>query len=384
MSEFQVEVLRSLTEIETRREAWERTPWMRELAEYPYYVASADGEGVSGPFAVLVRRDGEVAAAAVGRIETKRLPAAIGYLRLHSPRLRILQLTAGGVVVRGSEAAGVLGNALRDVLAAGEADALAVPALPVDSPEYEALVSLGGPLERQRFVAPWTRRRLVLPATFDEFLASRSKKVRFGIRYDGKRLLEALGDVSVAVLDRPEQLDQLAHDVDTVARLTYQRALGVGFVDTDEQRRLARIGLEHGWTRAYVLRHDERPIAYWLCSVHRGTMLLRTTGYDPEYAAHRPGIYLLMRAIEHACGDPAVQVVDFGPGRSSYKRHFGSETYQERNLLVFAPTVRGRSVNLVRTAVAGTGRTARWVLDRAGVTDRLKRAWRQRLRARAT
>ena len=372
-------ILRALDEVAAAAEQWQRTPWTRETAEHPYFLAESEARaGVLHPWAAF--GDGWAAA---GWVEEKRLPAAIGYLKLYAPRLRVLQLAAGGVVARDAEAGSELAATLEAELAAGVADAVQTSALPVESPEHTALASLGGPLERQRFAPSWQRQRLVLPASFEEFLASRSRKVRFGVRYDGKRLEEALGAVSVGIYDRPEQLEKLAADVDAVARVTYQRALGMGFADGEQQRRLARIGLEHGWLRAYVLYDGERPIAYWLCSVHRGTLLLRTTGFDPEYAPHRPGIYLLMRVIEHACGDPELRVLDFGPGRSAYKSHFSNETYDERTVLVFAPTFRGRRAAFGRNAVLGLGRAARWAVDRTGSTDKLKKAWRGRLRERA-
>ena len=87
-----------------------------------------------------------------------------------------------------------------------------------------------------------------------------------------------------------------------------------------------------------------------------------------------------MRVIENACDDPALRVLDFGPGRSAYKRHFSSEGYEERNLTVFAPTSRARRINATRTAVLGPAWIARKALDRTGLTDRVKAAWRARLR----
>jgi CelD/BcsL family acetyltransferase involved in cellulose biosynthesis len=372
-------ILRTVEEVVAAAEQWSRVPWTRETAELPYFLAQTETRrGVLHPWALFV--DG---GASAGWVERKRLPAKVGYLTVTAPRLRVLQLAAGGVVATEARAADALAAGLWNALRSGEADALQTSALPLDAPVFAALDRLGGPLERQRFVPAWERRRLVVPASFEVFLASRSKKVRFGIRYDGKRLEEALGDVSVAVYDKPEQLEELARDLDAVSRVTYQRALGMGFADTDEQRRLARLGLEHGWTRAYVLRTGERPVAYWLCALHRGTLLLRSTGYDPEFAQHRPGIYLLMRVIELSCSDQAVQVVDFGPGRSAYKRHFSSETYEERTVLLYAPSFRGRRAAAERNAVLGLSRAARWGVDRAGGTDRLKSAWRGRLRGRA-
>jgi hypothetical protein len=359
MSVFQVEVARSPEELELLRPGWDNVAWTRADAEYDYFAAYLRTRtGTLRPFALLVFRDGGVAAAAVGRVESTRLPSRFGYLRLYAPRVRLLQLVPGG-----------------------EADVLSLPAMPVESEEYRAFAAIGGPLERERFTTAWTRRRLVLPATYDEFLASRSARLRARVRNYGRRLEKALdGEISVQVLRRVDQLEQLAGDLDAVARLTYQRAVGGGFTDTPEERRLAAIGLEHGWLRAWVLYHRERPIAYWLCGVHRDTIMLRTTGYDPAYAEHRPGTYLLLRVIEDACADPQLRVLDFGPGRSPYKQLFSSESYEERNLVVFAPTLRGRSINLVRSGILGLAWSARRVLDATQQTERLKTAWRRRLR----
>jgi CelD/BcsL family acetyltransferase involved in cellulose biosynthesis len=358
-------------------ELWRRVAWAGEQAEYEHFTAAlADAE----PLALFVLDGGEPAAAAAGRLRPRRLDTAIGYVRLFAPTVRALELVAGGVVARDDEAARALAGEAWSALRGSAADALLVPALPVDSPAFRALVALGGPLERQRFIPTWTRRTLVLPETFDAFLASRSRKTRSGIRYDAKKLEYALGDVGVAVHRDASQLDRLVADLESVARSTYQRALGAGFADTPEQRELLRVDLEHGWARVYVLSHAGRAIAYWLCSTHRRTITTRSTGYRADYARHRPGIYLLMRVIADACEDPSLDVLDFGPGRSDYKRHFSSDGYDERNIVVYAPHLRPRAINVARTAALGAGAGARRALDATGLTVRLKTAWRARLR----
>jgi CelD/BcsL family acetyltransferase involved in cellulose biosynthesis len=114
--------------------------------------------------------------------------------------------------------------------------------------------------------------------------------------------------------------------------------------------------------------------------VHHRTITTRSTGYDPAYARYRVGIHLLMQVIEDACADPDLDVLDFGPGRSPYKQHFSDSGYQERNLVIYAPRLRPRLVNLARSTVLGAGAAARGALDSAGGTERLKTSWRRRLR----
>jgi CelD/BcsL family acetyltransferase involved in cellulose biosynthesis len=352
---------------------WRATSWAGEQAEYDYFMAAL---GEAEPFAVFAP-----GAAAVGRLRSRRLDTSIGYLRLYAPRVRVLELVAGGVVARDRAAADALANDVWSQLAGGLAEVLTVPALPVDSPAFAAFAALGGPLERQRFIPTWTRRRLVLPESFDAFLSGLSRKSRAGVRYDSKKLVDALGDeLSVSIHRDAANFDELVGELDRVASGTYQRALGAGFADTPEQRRLTRLALEHDWLRAYVLAHRGRAIAFWLCSVHGPTITLKTTGFDPAYAHYRVGIYLLMRVIEDAIGDPVLEVLDFGPGRSDYKRHFSNDGYEERNLVLFAPSFRPRMINVVRTGLLGAGAGARRVLDATGGTARVKSAWRSRLR----
>ena len=326
------------------------TGWHTEQAEEPY-VRAEGGEAV-------VRTSGE--AAVVGRVAERRLESRIGYLRVYAPMLRVLRL----VDVVG-DAAAIVRDVLHDV------DVVTTPALPVDSVEYRSLLPLNG----DPFTPTWERRLLVLPASWEAFLASRTRKIRAGVRYDMKRLEEAV-DVHVRVVR--EWSDELVATLDSIAQTTYQRRLGAGF--SRERAEVLRVAFEHGWARVHLLYDGERPVAFWWCGVYRETIRLNTTGYLPEYARHRPGIYLLMHVIQDAIADPALRVLDFGPGRSDYKRHFSNDSYLERNLVIYAPTLRAQRARIIRTGVAAVTRGARRTLDATGATQRVKTAWRRRLR----
>ncbi len=355
--ELRVETARTAEELERFRAFWDRLPWQREEAEPDYLLARLGHRpGSLGPFAAVVFRGDEPVGGVVGRLEQRRLDTNVGFRTVYAPAVRVLQIVDGGIAAVEPAALPALADAVTAELSSGRADVATVPPLALGSEEHAVFAALGGPLERQRFIAPWTRRRLVLPSSFDEFLASLSRKLRFGVRYDAKKLHDALGDVTVEILRSAEDHERLVRQLDQVARSTYQFAVGAGFRDTPEQSELARIGLERGWTRAYVL-----------------------TGFDPAYAKARPGIYLLMRVIEDACADSELRVLDFGPGDAAYKRQFSNESFEERNLLVYAPTLRGRRVNATRTAILGGARLARRAADATKLTDRVRARWRRRL-----
>jgi len=383
--ELRVQIARTVEEIAALKSALAKLPWEREEAELDNFLARLRARPtVIGPYAIVVYRENAPVAGLIGRLESRELKTSVGYRVVYAPGLRVLQIVDGGIVAADDAAIPPLVAALGEALARGDAEAAALPPLPVASELFAALSALGGPFERQRFVATWIRRRLVLPESFDAFLASRSWETRRGIKKTANRLRAKFGDeMHVEVLREPESLDRLVHDLDHIASLTYHRAVGAGFADTPEHGELARIGLENGRTRAYVLYHGEKPVAYWLCSVYRGTMYLQTTGFDDAYAHDRVGIFLLMRLFEDACADPAIEVIDFGPGDADYKRLYTNDGVPERNLFVFAPTLRARRINATRTAILGFGLGARRALDAANATDRLKALWRKRLRGRA-
>lgn len=362
------QIARTATELEALRPAWEAVPWQREEAELDYLLARVRlrPEAVA-PFGLLVPGGG-----IAGRIEERPLPARIGYRTVVAPRLRVLRIVEGGI------AGGAAVDALRPLL--NEVDAIVFPALALGSELEHAARALVGPLQREPFARATARRRLVLPGSFEEFVASRSANTRWRIRRDARRVPAALGELTVDVIREPAQLEQLFRDAERIARSTYQRAVGAGFADTPEQRELARLGLERGWVRAYLLYRASEPVAFWLCSTYRGTMLIRMTGFDDRYAEQRIGLYLLMRVIEDAISDPHLEALDFGSGDAAYKQQFSGESWREREVVVFAPTWRAMRANVLRAPVLGAGRLARRALDATSLTDRVRSGWRARLR----
>jgi hypothetical protein len=379
---LRLELARTLEELDRLRPAWDALPWQREEAAYEYFVTRLRTRpDVIGPFAAVVWDGERPVAGLAGRIESRRLQTALGYRVVYAPLVRLLQVVDGGIVYESREALAPLARAIEDGLGSDEVDVVAFPPLELGSELFHVFGSLGGALARQPFIAPWTRRALTLPASFDDFLSSLGHRTRKGVRRDARQLQQAFGDrLAIEIVRDPRDVERLIEDADRVARSTYQRRLGAGFADTPEQRALARVGLERGWLRGYLLYLDGAPIAYWLCSLYGDTMLLKTGGFDEAYADYRVGIFLLMRVIEDACRDEALRVLDFGPGDTTYKQQFSNGSREERNVVVYAPTFRSYRINATRTAILGPARLARGALDAARLTDRVRAGWRGKRR----
>jgi len=214
---------------------------------------------------------------------------------------------------------------------------------------------------------------------------SRSKKTRENLRVYRNRLHRDHGDrLSLRVFREPAELEEFLASVEEVAAKTYQRGLGVAMADTVEERALTGLAFERGWFRGWVLSAHGRPIAFWSGAGFSGTFFVGTPGYDPAFAEYSIGTYLLMRVIEDLIADETIQILDYGLGESEYKRRFGNESWEEEDVLVFAPTFRGIRVNALRTAAAGSVALGRAAASRTGLVPRLKRRWRRRLAAGPT
>ena len=375
-----VRTARSLTELESLRSAWAGFDWPRVDAD-PDFLATLV-ETTSGevrPHVSVLERSGAPAAMLVGRIEESRLDVRFGYRSVFRPRVRILTVAHGGLAGGDREAPALVGEVLR-ALRDGEADVALLPGVRVDSQLLAEACVRPGTLYRDGALDPRLHRRLELPPTFEEFLRDRSKSTRESVKRYTKKLLRDLGDrIELREFSKPEEIDELFAATEAVATKTYQRGLGVALADTEQSRRLIGLGLERGWFRTWVLLLDGSPIAFWPGWTYGRTFHIGTPGYDPALSEYRLGTYVLMRIVEALCADPDVDAVDFGPGDSEYKRRFSTDEWEETDVLLFAPTFRGARINATRTVILRGAALARRALERAGVEERVKRAWRRRL-----
>jgi CelD/BcsL family acetyltransferase involved in cellulose biosynthesis len=377
-----VRVARSIEELEPLRGAWDRLRGHHVTADPDHYRAVLDATAGARPHAVLVERDGEPVALALGRVEDFTLPVRLGYRVILSPKLRALTLVYGGMMGDADEetARTVLAE-LRGALSRGEADVLRLRMLEVGTPLHVLAHSEPGAFLRPRFARPSVHYQVAIPGSLDDFLAERSYKTRRNLRYYDRRLVAQLGDrLTMRTFADPAEIDRLFADTLQVSAKTYQHAIGASFVDSPVQRAVFELGLRSGWLRAYVLYVGERPIAFWHGSAYRGVLGPGMTGYDPEFHEVRAGSYVLVRRIEDACADPEITLLDWGFGDAEYKRSLSDRSWVEEDLLVFAPSWKGIRANLGRTGVLAAGELLRRAQRNGKLAAAAKRRWRKGLR----
>lgn len=376
-----VRTARSADELEGLRTVWSSFDAEVANADIDYHLMLIERRPEAlRPHVLLVEQDGTPTALVVGRLEDVRLPAKLGYKTLWQPRVRALTVSYGGVLGRDDdETAALVLEEIASALRRGEADVARLRNLKVGSPLHRAARSAPGFLSRDRLTMPARHWRARLTGSYEDYLARRSGKTRSNLRRYGRKFEEAFPDaIEFRTFRDPGELDRLLADTGTVYAATYQHALGVGFSDSGIEREVTTLALARGWFRGFVLYVDGTPCAFWHGIRYGRVFSTGPTGYDPAFGSHRVGTYVLGRMVEELSREEGLEWIDFGFGDAEYKQHFGDESWEEEDVLVWAVRPRAIGVNLTRTALLAADRAARSLLRRGQLLTRARRLWRTR------
>jgi CelD/BcsL family acetyltransferase involved in cellulose biosynthesis len=376
-----IRVLRTLGELDSVHDAWLGLRGDQLAVDPGFFAAAAASDPqIVRPHVVAVERGGEPETILAARIERLRLPLKLGYHTLAAPRVRALTVVAGGILGRGDERAfRELLASVQASLAAGEADVAIFRHLPLGGAYHHIASTTPSYACRQHVHDCELRWELDLPANFEDFLARLSRSRRKSIARGARRLEREYGDrLAVRRYTDPADLDEYFRAVEAVAVKTYQRALGVAFGDTPAHRARTLFCMERGWYRGYVLLLDGRPVAFEHGALYEGRFHSGRPGYDPALAHLGIGTFLFVRALEDLCADPEAAVFDYGFGDADYKRAFGSRCRREGSVVVYAPTVRAQSINLLRSTLLATTTAGKRAVG-GETLHQLKRRWRLRL-----
>jgi CelD/BcsL family acetyltransferase involved in cellulose biosynthesis len=370
-----VRVCRTIEEVEALREHW--AGFTHPDADLDVFAqVIRDRDDIVRPHVLVAERDGLPVALLAARLEECELPAKFGYATVLRPRLRRITVVTGGVA-GDTGACDELAEELLAALKRREGDAIALQRIEVGSPLHRAVTDRAANGSRQRFAASAPHHVMDLPASSDELLPALSKSVRDNLKRYSRKLEREYGDrLVMRRFDRPEDIDTMVADLETVAATTYQRGLGAGFT-AEHDGPLARIGLDGGWFRAWVLYLDGAPVAFEIGHLCGDSLIISAKGFDPAHGRRHVGKVLQLYLLQDLCDDPAVKVLDFGFGDAEYKQKLATRTWEDTDVLVFGRTARALRAVAGRTVVLGADRLAR----RLAGADRIasvKRRWRDR------
>jgi CelD/BcsL family acetyltransferase involved in cellulose biosynthesis len=206
----------------------------------------------------------------------------------------------------------------------------------------EAALPAGSLLFIERQEAPVLELRAGWEAVYTDKLSSKARSERRRHR----RRLEDLGGVEISIARTPEEL---APALDEAVRLHalrwkgrretsgFSKPMGSAFRKA-ALLRLARQDIP----RLVTLRLDGQAIAFVIHLLYERTSYGVTMGFDPEFAAYRPGRETLLCSLE-AAADEGAERVEFLGADAPYKRTFADRYEPVHEGIGLASTLRGRA-----------------------------------------
>lgn len=381
--QVRIRIINSLPEIEEIRACWASWDGHRDSDIDLYLHILRSTPEVVRPHIFVLYRDGHPAALFIGRVEERRVQFAVGYLKLFKPHVRMLVFANGALRGQASrENAQLFVAQIMHSLRQREADMAVLERVENNSPLFDYARRLPGFLARDHVPVITPHRTMRLPRSLEEVYRGLSRHHRKHVRREAKQFRNQFSDLRIRCLRETTELDVAIRDIEETAKKTYQRGLGVGFANTSALRQRLHLEAEKGWLRAYILYVGDQPCAFSVGTVYHNTFYSNFLGHDPVYAKYSPGTFLFMRMIEDFCNEN-VRGVDFGFGDALYKQRFGNSVRNEARVHIYARTVKGFQLNLLRTVTALADRLAKKALEKTGLLPRIKRLWRNRV-ARGT
>jgi CelD/BcsL family acetyltransferase involved in cellulose biosynthesis len=375
-----VKTARSEAEVRSWGEWWRTLPVTDVDADPDYFLTVvANDSRVLRPHVMRVQAEGEPPVLVAARLVDERFGAKVSGTQVGHLRARALVVAFDGVIGARSRAQRhAVSVAVSDALEAGEADIAVFQKTDRATEWFRDLCRSGPPGSRMQR-APQTCWFTELPGSWEELLARRSAKSRRQIRYDDNRLRRTYGDrMQLRRLDSPENADRLLPDLRSVAAVSYQRGIGVSFLDDPVQSALLGLADDLGWLRAWMLYIDGAPVAFWWGVVHHGVLSIGSPGFDPAYSKDRVGYYTLRRMLEDCANDPEIVQIDYGPGDADYKERFATSSTTTSDVLLFARRPRPMAVRALLAGQDWALGAARSVANRHGGVEDLRRWWRAR------
>ena len=173
-----------------------------------------------------------------------------------------------------------------------------------------------------------------LPATWDEYLSSLSKKQRHEIRRKIRRA-EGSGQINWYIVNEEHDLAAEMeafielHQKSHVEKDEFMDAQMKGFFHA-----AAQALQEAGWLQLAFMEVNGERAAAMLNLDYRDSTLVYNSGYDPQkYARLSPGIVLLAYCIQHAIKLGRAKF-DFLRGDEEYKLRFGAQPTEIYRLVI--------------------------------------------------
>ena len=220
-------------------------------------------------------------------------------------------------------------------------DILSIASVAQDSPENGLLLAAGG---RIRIGAQLPSLYIQLPGSWEAYLETISRKLRYNIRFYGSKLeADHPGLVHFVGVTDPRELDNAMERLtELIRRRCRAKRLSTDFDDPtflNFHQAIAHLSLDRGWLRFYTLIVKDQVIALIYDFCYKDRIYGYNAGYDIEWSGYGPGRLLMAYSIQKAIQEAAT-VYNFGRGDSDYKYAWTDHIRME-NVILFSSNWKG-------------------------------------------
>lgn len=379
-SAYSLRVFRSDDEILTLRHLWDQ--WAVEPTSDidQFLLVCRIRTNVRNPHVIVVSSAEGPVAILAARLENGTIASSIGYFASIQFSVRNLSVVYCGLLGRVDDAVvAALMNSLNGTLKTREADVVTLYHLPPDSPLLAAAMRQVSYLWRDGKPSLNPHWQLMLHDKPEGLRQEIRSKHRSLVCRKTQKLEKAFpGRVSYHSFEAGDDVKGLCAELESVARLTYQRGLGEGFKDDPDHRERFELFKRRKTLRARIIRVDNVARAFDVGFLYQDVYYFSETGYDPKYRAYELGTLTFLEMIDLLI-EEGVTKFDFGFGDAHYKQRFGNHSWHEATIRLYSPSTKGFFIRWCIGFADSVSAMVRRLVKRFGFVDRLKKAWRQRL-----
>jgi hypothetical protein len=372
---LKVETITNIEQLESLRSIWNLFS-IHPSTDLDYFLrVTAFKKNFLSPYIFVAKYNDKPVELLVGHLEKTILHLRLGYTKLLGiPIKQITVLCHGSENLYSSEIATALVDAIIRRLKSHHADMAILWGLLQDSALYVSARRLPNILMRDHVPEIYPRWRLILPESFESFIARHRHSRRVMIKQ-----LEKVGtDIEYKFFSRADETSQFFAIAEKIASRSYQRRLGGGFLNNEHDHRQIRNAADKGWWRAWVLFVKDQPVAFWSGELYVNVFYGVWTAYDPLFRDYAVGNNLLFKLISDMC-EQKVYAIDFDCGTAQYKERYCNEYLQGAAVRLYAPTFRGLCANLLNSSSVCMNTSINSFLKRIGIINKIKgriRKWK--------
>ncbi len=261
-------------------------------------------------------------------------------------------------------------------------DMMYLEALPVDSGLHRAIAALDGKRDAVWSYIPrppqphWL---LQLKPDFEKYLMTFPGDRRGKLRRRVKKIdKEAKQPVRVERVTTPAQVPGFLTQVEHVSSISWQGTrLQQVVKDAPAERAKMMRHAERGWMRSYLLYVGDKCIAFVIGEQESGIFYYDRIGYDPAWSQYAPGIVLFYKVVEDLHAHDAPAWLDFGTGDNSYKRLYGTESFDCVDVYLLRRSAYMGAARTVHRSLTAAEQAAREVIDRYGLRNKVMKILRR-------